>query len=221
MTKLRYSVREDNKIFDGKVHSIIPLGITKIEDLPLFLLDYYDEDYSAKLSTLVTVKDHEIVDMRPTSFNSFYYLLENGKLTVSSIPLDSEILHLLSRPKYVINSIKVCKDFAECVSHLRKSKTLYIDDDRNIYEKNGKKFELLNRSKLLIDMQSFDIKWLRKETNALASTSEINTAIYQTAGTNESPLLRDFVFYEERYCINNIHHYSVGYVYINPNKKKK
>ena len=74
MTKLRYSVREDNKILDGKVHSIIPLGITKIEDLPLFLLDYYDEDYSAKLSTLVTVKDHEIVDMRPTSFNSFYYL---------------------------------------------------------------------------------------------------------------------------------------------------
>ena len=213
MFRMQYPNINGNDLCDGQIHNISPYAVSQIEDLELFLLEYYDENYSCNCTTILHRTNTGIKKIPLLNYDLLFEMIDSGKIKLEPVDLHNFMLDN-GKNDPTIQTEKPVKDFHQCLTQTRATIILYIDTNRNIYYKNGNNFVRVDGYLLSQLMQNYDIEWHRKETNALASKNEIDDAIYKTMGHMlKRDRYDDGLSFEERYKINNIHHYSVNYQY--------
>lgn len=210
MIKMQYPNIKGNSLCDGKTHIITPHRISRIEDFDIFLMEYYDETMGCQCSTiLLRTSNGELIKIPLLDYNLLFNMIKNGELRLT--PEDLSIFFIKGN---YIKTREPVKDFRQCLAQARAAIILYIDENGNIYYKDSNSFGIIDGNTLSRLMQAYDIEWHRKETNALASNSEIDNAIHKTMGHMlKHDRYADGLSYEERYKIGNIHHYTIGYQY--------
>ena len=192
---------------DGKEHTIIPLGISRIEDLNLFLFEYFDVDVSRKENTILKEEDENIVRLPLRDYSSLNEMLYNNKLRLNTVTMDEVVIKCLANDKTVIETDTILGNIEAALAISKPAIILLIDSFDNIYCRDGKNYVKLDRQKFLNFLRMYDIKWLRKETTTLPTNKEIDSALDKIINGNNT----NQTLVEERYMINNIHHYSMNY----------
>ena len=214
MIRLKYPNIDGNSLCDGRIHNITPYSISRIEDLELYIMDYFDESIQNECSTILSKNPNGVIEKIPLlDYDLLFDMVYNNQLRLTE---EDPFIFLINykEPNTYINNRKPLKDFGECLTQARAAIILYIDSNGNIYYKDGSNLIKVTGEQLLQIMQLYDIEWHRKETNELASKEEIESAINNaTRGLVTHEPHSNGVSYEERYNIGNIHHYTVGYQY--------
>lgn len=215
MIRMQYPNINGNSLCDGRIHNITPYGISRIEDLEIFLMEYFDETRGCECSTILyRMPNGEISKIPLLDYDLLFNMINNGELRLTPEDLYAFFARYYSNSRSCISAQQPVKDFHQCLAQARAAIILYIDNNGNIYYKDGNNFVKVDGNLLSQLMQAYDIEWHRKETNALASKSEIDSAIYKTMGHMlKHDRHDDGLSFEERYKIGNIHHYSVSYQY--------
>ena len=215
MLRLQYPNIRGNSLCDGRVHNITPYTVSRIEDLELFLLEYYDESMACDCTTILLRRpDGSLCKIPLKDYDLLFEMIGNNILRLTDEDLFVFFATYYSKRDSFIPAEAPVKDFHECLTQARAAIILYIDANKNIYYRKGLTYVRVNADLLLQLMQAYDIEWHRKETKRLASQSEIDAAIHNTLGHRlKEERHDDGLSYEERYKIDNIHHYSVSYQY--------
>lgn len=214
MIRMQYPNINGNPLCDGRIHQITPHSLSRIEDLDLFLLSYYDETCNCDCYTvLYRTPNGEIRKIPLLDYNYLFKIINNNwvKLTPENM---RSFFDRISSSDY-IRSEKPIENFQRALTQTRAAIILYVDETGNIYLKKGNSFSLVSAIMLSEIMQRYDIEWHRKETDTMAPQNIVNGAI----GRMFRQL--DDISCKERYRIGDIHHYSVGYRYTDTNGHRK
>jgi len=215
MIKMKYPNIDNNSLCDGRVHEITPYNISRIEDLEIYLMSYFDETMNCEAITILSKLPNGDINKLPLlDYDLLYDMINSGKIRLTEEDLFTFFAKYISNPKDPINFKKPFKDFNQCLTAVRAAIILYIGIDGCIYYKSENKYIKIDGNTLSKIMQLYDIEWHRTAPDSLASKSEIEYAINNTMGhmLKKDPY-DDGLSCEERYSIGNIHHYTIGYQY--------
>ena len=219
MLEMQYPYIEGNILCDGRVHRITPHTVFRIEDLELYLVNYFDETLRTECTTIVQRnRNGELVKVPLIDYDSLTNMMRTGRLRLTEVPANELFAEYFSGRR--IETLKPVKDFPQCLTQARAAIILYIDNFGNVYMKVDGHFVLLGGAELMKVMESYDIEWHMLVPDVPAPTSLINIAISKTTSgyiAENSKANGDGIGYEERYAFGNIHHYSVHSQYTDAN----
>ena len=219
MLEMQYPYIEGNIICDGRVHRITPRTVFRIEDLELYLLNYFDETLRTECTTIVQRnRNGELVKVPLIDYDSVTNMMRTGRLRLTEVPVNELFAEYFSGRR--IETLKPVKDFPQCLTQARAVIILYIDNMGNIYMKTDGQWHLLSGEALMKIMESYDIEWHMLVPDTLAPPSLVNIAVSRTAAgyiAENTKVNGDGIGYEERYAIGNAHHYSVHSKYTDAN----
>lgn len=208
--QMQYPDIKGNKIYDGKTHTIKPKTLSQIENFELYLLDYFDEDYSCDCSTIL-IKNETIQNIPLLNYDLLYDMIEEEKLNLTPVDIFEIIIKQENSTICLASAAlqRPPRDIMSILRQVRKVIIIYIDDQGKLWINVGNGYERINSKQLLAIMQRYDIEWRNKTDNSLATQEKIDIVLSIYLGQPDGFVIK------EKYNSENIHHYSIERYYEN------
>ena len=216
MIKMKYPNIKGDNINDGKIHTITPFNILKIEDLDLYIMVYFDETkYDERVTILDKINDKEILNIPVLNYKKIFDIILNEKMNLLQVDTYDFLSNYTpdNKDENYIKSTEMVKSLYDCLEQARTPIILYIDSKKDIfYYKDNKIYKNVPGNMLIKIMQLYDIEWRNISKDKITSKKDITEAIDNALGLMLVTSNHDNnLSVNERYEINDKHHYTVTY----------
>lgn len=244
LLRMRYPYIKGNRLCDGKIHYIIPQGVSQIDNYDLYYFKYIDQTMNRDCFTILG-KDEDIIRKFPLEdYKSFVDMVSRGEIRLTDIDqsISSFFKNYLKTGSYITTNAPI-KDFPHLLCAVRAVIELFIDENNRVYVYNYREKEYIEigKEELFRIMQYYDVVWRVKvsvvdiNNPVNASVEKMQVALDKMVGTeirrgklaklhpyaSEDGMTVDNVICYNNYKKERIYHYSISYQYTDVNGFKR